>query len=157
MDSPCYRVNTPSVIYEQFDGELVAIHLDTGAYHSLTGAGADAFLLLAEEATASELATALSAKYDASDEQIAKTMVPFLAALQAEKLIAGVDVRRPRDPLQLPSSGSKLPFAPPSLEAYHDLQSLFLLDPVHEVGDQGWPHAPQEPQGSAGIKDGPQG
>lgn len=157
MDSLCYRVNVPSVIYEQFDWELVAIHLDTGAYHSLTGAGADAFLLLSEEATASELATVLATKYDASVDQIAKTMVPFLAALQAEKLITIVDVRRSRDALQLTSAGSKLPFAPPSLEAYHDLQSLFLLDPVHEVGDQGWPHPPEESQSGAPMKDGPRG
>lgn len=157
MENPCYRVNSPSVIYEQFDGELVAIHLDTGAYHSLTGAGADAFLLLAEEATAPELAAALAKKYDAGVDQISKTMVPFLAALQAEKLITTVEMRKSRGPLQLASAGSKISFAPPSLEAYHDLQSLFLLDPVHEVGDQGWPHPSEESQGAGQIKDGPQG
>jgi hypothetical protein len=147
MGNLCYRVNAPSVIYEQFDGELVAIHLDTGAYHSLLGAGADAFLLLTAEATAPELSEALGMKYDASPEQISKALTPFLAALEAEKLIAPVEVRQSRDPLVLPVTGPKLPFAPPSLDAYHDLQSLFLLDPVHEVGDRGWPQPLEETQG----------
>jgi hypothetical protein len=157
MNGRCFRVNSPSVIYEQFDGELVAIHLDTGAYHSLLGVGADAFLLLTEEATASELAEALGTKYDASVDQISKALAPFLAALEAEKLIATVEARRSRDPLQLASSGPKLAFEPPSLEAYHDLQSLFLLDPVHEVGDQGWPQSAEGTAGAAQGEDGGRG
>ena len=151
MGSQCFRVNSPAVIYEQFDGELVAIHLDTGAYHSLLGAAADAFLLLAEEATAAELAEALATKYDASAEQIATALTPFLAALEAEKLIATVEVRHSPQALRLASAGARLPFVPPSLEAYHDLQSLFLLDPVHEVGDQGWPHPPEAASGNGGV------
>ena len=31
----CFRMNSPSVIYERFGDEVVAIHLDTGVYHSL--------------------------------------------------------------------------------------------------------------------------
>lgn len=139
MDTACFRVDTPAVIYERFDTELVAIHLDTGSYHSLVGAAADAFILLTEEATAGELAEALEAKYEGSPEDIAKALGPFLAALEVEKLIVKVEVRTPRGPLQLQPETPKLPFVPPSLEAYHDLQSLFLLDPVHEVGDRGWP------------------
>lgn len=139
MDSACYRVDSPSVIYEKFDAELVAIHLDTGSYHSLMGAAADAFLLLSDEATAIELADALQTKYQGSAEDIGKALGPFLTALEREKLIAKVEVRKARGPLVLLADGAKLPFVPPSLEAYHDLQSLFLLDPVHEVGDRGWP------------------
>jgi hypothetical protein len=152
MESQCFRVDAPTVIYEQFDGELVAIHLDTGAYHSLVGAGADAFLLLTEEATPEELAVALETKYEASTSDIAKALVPFLAALEAEKLIAKVDVRRTRDPLKLASAGPKVPFGAPTLQAYHDLQSLFLLDPVHEVGDQGWPHAAEPRSSKEGVE-----
>jgi hypothetical protein len=138
MEDVCYRVDSPSVIYENFDGELVAIHLDTGAYHSLMGPAADAFLLLTEEATARELAEALQTKYDAT----------FLRDLEAEKLIAHVEERRTRGSLQLAKEQTKLPFVKPSLQAYHDLQSLFLLDPVHEVDEQGWPQ-PLKPAKSA--------
>jgi hypothetical protein len=139
MQALTYRIDSPSVIFERFDGELVAIHLDTGAYHSLFGAAADAFSLLVEEATVDDLAEALQRKYDASSTAIAAALVPFLAALDAEKLIVTVAQGGPRRPLSLEAEEPRLPFTPPTLEAYHDLQGLFLLDPVHEVGDQGWP------------------
>jgi hypothetical protein len=148
MEDVCYRVDSPSVIYENFDGELVAIHLDTGAYHSLMGPAADAFLLLTEEATARELAEALQTKYDATPDAICEALTPFLRDLEAEKLIAHVEERRTRGSLQLAKEQTKLPFVKPSLQAYHDLQSLFLLDPVHEVDEQGWPQ-PLKPAKSA--------
>ena len=134
-----YRVNTPSVIYELFDGELVAIHLETGAYHSLFGVAADTFLLLNQEATIEEMAAALHTKYEATPEVIAASLPPFLEALTAEQLLATVEAATSRGPLQLEVPAARLPFTPPTLEAYHDLQALFLLDPVHEVGAQGWP------------------
>jgi hypothetical protein len=31
------------------------------------------------------------------------------------------------------------PFEPPVLEQYTDMQDLLLLDPIHEVDEQGWP------------------
>ncbi|MCU1244771.1 MAG: hypothetical protein JWN02_681, partial [Acidobacteria bacterium] len=31
--------------------------------------------------------------------------------------------------------------ARPRLERYTDMQEIILLDPVHKVDSQGWPHA----------------
>ncbi|MBZ5601728.1 MAG: PqqD family protein [Acidobacteriia bacterium] len=146
MAEECFRINAPAVIYERFDDELVAIHLDTGAYHSLVGAAADAFVLLSEEATAGELAEALAGRYAAEAGQIRSALDPFLEQLQKEQLIVAVETRQARGPLKLAGDATGLPFVPPNVEAYHDLESLFLLDPVHEVGDEGWPQAlPDQP------------
>jgi hypothetical protein len=143
MEELCFRVNTPEVLYEKFDDELVAIHLETGSYHSLFGAAADAFVLLAEEATVPELAEALSQKYAAGAEQIAAALGDFIAQLQKENLIAVVETRKARGPLQIPGTETGMPFVPPSVAAYHELQGLFLLDPIHEVGEEGWPQMRQ--------------
>ncbi len=147
MPETCFRVNAPAVIHEKFDDELVAINLDTGVYHSLAGSAADAFQLLTQEATQREVAEALATKYAASVDEIHTTLSPFFHQLRKEDLICQVDVRTSRDPLQLAGVGSNLPFGVPMLEAYRDLQSLFLLDPVHEVGEEGWPGpAPGAPE-----------
>jgi len=147
MSELCFRINAPSVIHEKFDDELVAINLDTGVYHSLAGAAADAFQLLTEEATQGEVAEALATKYAANVETIQTALTPFFQQLRKEDLICQVDVRSPRGPLQLAGAGSGLPLVAPTLEAYRDLQSLFLLDPVHEVGEEGWPStAPGPPE-----------
>lgn len=144
MAEPCFRVNAPAVIFERFDEELVAINMDKGTYHSMAGPAADAFLLLSEEGTVGELAGALANKYAATPEQIATTLAPFLDQLREEQLIVSVETRKPRDPLRIAGNESGVPFAAPSLQAFRDLEGLLLLDPVHEVGDEGWP-PPAEP------------
>ncbi len=144
MGEPCYRVNAPAVIFERFDEELVAINMDKGTYHSMAGSAADAFVLLAEEATSGELAGALSTKYTASPGEIETALAPFLDQLRDEQLIVSVETRKPRGPLQLAGSESALAFTAPTLQAFRDLEGLLLLDPVHEVGDEGWP-PPSEP------------
>jgi hypothetical protein len=60
MAESCFRINAPSVIFESFDEDLVAINTDKGSYHSMAGSVADAFMLLSEEATPGELAGVLS-------------------------------------------------------------------------------------------------
>ncbi len=93
------------------------------------------------------MAEALATKYAASVDEIHTALNPFFQQLRKEDLICQVDVRTPRGTLQLAGVGSNLPLGIPSLEAYRDLQSLFLLDPVHEVGEEGWPGpAPGSPE-----------
>jgi hypothetical protein len=87
MSQPRFRVNTPSVIFERFDEEVVAINMDKGTYHSMAGPAADAFVLLSEEATPEELAEALSNRYAATPEQIGTALSPFLEQLENEQLI----------------------------------------------------------------------
>jgi Coenzyme PQQ synthesis protein D (PqqD) len=145
MSQPCFRINSPSVIFERFDDEVVAIHMDKGTYHSMAGSAADAFLLLADEASAGELANALSNRYAATPEQIGSALAPFLEQLQSEQLIVPVVTPKRQDPLRIPGGETGLPFGAPSLQAFRDLEGLLLLDPVHEVGDEGWP-PPAEPK-----------
>ena len=145
MTEACFRINAPSVIFEHFDEELVAINMDKGTYHSMAGSAADAFVLLSEEATAGELAGVLSNKYAATPEQIETALASFLEQLRNEQLIVPVETRKPRDPLRIAGNESGLAFAAPSLQAFRDLEGLLLLDPIHEVGDEGWPQA-SEPE-----------
>ncbi|MBZ5608245.1 MAG: PqqD family peptide modification chaperone [Acidobacteriia bacterium] len=144
MGEWCFRVNAPSVVYEQFDNELVAIHMGTGVYHSMVGVATDAFVLLSKEATAAELAEALATRYAATSSEILTALAPFLEELQKEQLIVRVETPKPREPLRVAGDESGLPFVPPSLEAFKDLEGLLLLDPIHEVDDEGWP-PPSQP------------
>jgi hypothetical protein len=141
MADVCFRVNTPTVVYERFDDELVAINMSTGVYHSMMGAATDAFVLLAEEATAQELADALASKYAAQPAEIRGALDPFLQDLEKEQLIAPVETRKERGPLAVEGDQTGAPFVAPSLQTFNDLEGLLLLDPIHEVGDEGWPSA----------------
>jgi len=142
MPDACFRINSSEVVYERFDDELVAINLSAGTYHSMIGAAIDAFVLLSEEATIAELAGALGTKYAAEPAEIEMALAPFLERLQEEQLIVPATARKPRGALGLAANGNRLPFIPPSLQAHRDLANVLLLDPIHEVGDEGWPGAP---------------
>lgn len=142
MTNTRFRVDSSSVVYETFDEELVAIHLSRGSYHSMSGAGTDAFLLLLKEATTIEVSEALAAKYAASPGEIVEALGPFIEQLLEQELIQPVDSSAPATPLRVEAKGERLPFEAPVLEAFNDLEGLLLLDPIHEVGEEGWPAPP---------------
>jgi hypothetical protein len=89
----------------------------------------------------------LQVRYAADDAQVAAAVSSFLAELTADQLIAPSDegpVASIPDP---PPAAEQSPFAPPKLERYTDMQEIILLDPVHKVDSQGWPHpAPSVPE-----------
>ena len=98
-----FRVNSPNVIHETIEGEVILIDLKTGTYYSLRDSGA---------------AIWQSIEQGAGEDDI-----------EAEPMA------RPSD-----NGAARLPFAAPVLEKHTDMQDLILLDPVHEVGAEGWPH-----------------
>jgi hypothetical protein len=140
-------LNDASVIFERFGEEVVAIHLGSGRYYSLPGVAGDMFLLLVGAPTVAELAEALAAKYDAPAQAIADDLRGFVRQLLDESLIVerkhskGHSVAAPTT-----FQETRLPYAAPVVHAHRDLENLFLVDPIHETGDAGWPQVkPAEP------------
>lgn len=125
------EVNTPSCSAEDFDGEIVAINLDTGRYFSIKDAAA---LVWQDLVSGHAVETVLAAL--AGDAALTASTRQFIAELQAEGLLrpAG-EPAAATTPLQ---SGAGM--AAPLLDAFGDMESLLLLDPVHEVDESvGWP------------------
>lgn len=155
MTSPYrLRLNEADTIFERFDEEIIAVQLATGAYHSITGTGVDAFLLLLFEPTVEEIAEALAEKYDANPAAIQEDLEPFLERLREHSLISaqpangGSNGNRPA----LPHSGPRVAYAPPVIQLFSDLQELFLIDPVHEVGPKGWPQLISKPAAAVELR-----
>ena len=147
-----YRVNRPRVIAQEIDGEVVAIHLETGNYYSLLESGATVWAILEASATPDEIVEDLGARYEGSEEEMRETVAAFLSQLVAEGLVVaddgnGAPAPAVGDPesapvaLGVPTDGARTAFKAPLLEKFDDMQDLILLDPVHEVTEeQGWPH-----------------
>lgn len=144
-----YRVNRPRVIAQEIDGEVVAIHLETGNYYSLLESGATAWEALESSADLDTVVGRLTQRYEGAPEEMAEPVGAFLEQLQAEGLIVPVDSDAASDDGETPSITAKAAasvpreaFKAPMLEKFDDMQDLILLDPVHEVTEeQGWPHA----------------
>jgi hypothetical protein len=138
-----YRVNAPHVIAETIGGETIIVHLSTGCYFNLGGAGPEVWEGIAAERPENAITQRLVAQYDAAPEEIEGAVSRLIAELQREELIVpseGDGVAADPAPGEEPAA-SREPFIEPTLNKFTDMQDIILLDPVHEVDARGWPHA----------------
>ncbi len=139
MESARFRVNSPTVVSETVDGEVVMIHLDSGNYYSLRSTGAVIWDAIERGVSLGAITSALDAtSHNGAD--VGAQVGSFVEQLRAEELIVPADVSRSAaitaDTIERPADAFELPV----LEKYTDMQHLILLDPVHEVDeDEGWP------------------
>ncbi len=144
MTRTFFRINAPQVVYQVIEGEAIIIDLETGAYFSLVGTGAAAWERLAQIASLDDIVQTLMAQYAGNRAEIQRDAEQFLYELEREALITP-SAEPP--PTRLPAAVSaldaatRLPFHPPALAKYTDMQDLLLLDPIHGVDEQGWPVA----------------
>jgi hypothetical protein len=103
-----FRINTPAVVSEIFDDEIVIIHLESGAYYSLDQSGADIWKLLQQGADLAEINTRLSAAYSVSPDEMAQIVPQFVKELTQEQLI----IPTPTSPQPLHGSTDKMTLHP---------------------------------------------
>jgi hypothetical protein len=137
--TPAYVANRDSVVCEKFDDEAVLINFETGTYFSLRGTAPEIWTLVQSPNTVDRIAQRLGAEEPEAREAI-ETM---LAQLVAQSCVLVRDVED-ADLVDIPNSTPGVrPFTPPVVQAFHDLQELIVVDPVHEADAMdGWPHRP---------------
>ena len=148
---PIWSIKASGVIHQEFDGEVVVIDLASGSYFSLAGSGGALWRQLGSGgATADALAAMLVSLHEVDAAQAKADVAAFLADLAREGLVVRSDGGpqsddAPRDAASSAGAGAgaaRSPYVAPKVNAFHDLQELFLLDPVHDVDpSEGWPHA----------------
>jgi hypothetical protein len=135
-----YLIN-PQVIHETIDGETIIIDLGSGTYFSLQGAAPSIWNGLAAGEGNAQIVARLQSLYTADEAQLSGALDGFLQKLLGDGLIAPgevtADVPAPASP---EPAGERVPFVVPKLERFEDMQDIILLDPVHKVDSQGWPH-----------------
>ncbi len=144
MENARFRVNTPDVMHETIDGEVIVINLTSGNYYSVRGAGTDVWELVqaAPSVSAAEVVHALAARFDGERSEIDVQISRFLDELRDEGLLASVERAGGHAAVVVDGADvEKRAFEAPRLEKYTDMQDLVLLDPVHQVDEAGWPQA----------------
>jgi hypothetical protein len=136
---PRLRINSENVVHETIDGEVIIIDLSSGSYFSLSGSGPAIWEALGGGgATAAEVGESLGYRYEAPAEEIASAVSGLLDELGSNNLIASAETASKVGPGPAPGAGRE-PFVAPKFERYNDMRDYFLLDPIHEVGPEGWP------------------
>ncbi len=129
-----FEVNTPSVISERFESEFIVIHLESGAYFSLRDSAADAWNRFEAGQTLDEITSEWSNRFP-KEAGVRNDLSVFL-----DELLAAALLRENKSALGSSTAGVAFAaYEAPKLEVYTDMQDLLLLDPVHDVGEAGWP------------------
>ena len=142
-----YTVNRPMVSAEDFDGETVVIHFDTGNYYSLDNFGSLLWQAIESGSNLGQLPEILQNHFPAAETAWADLVDKVTAELLKEDLI-----RPLAEPPQKPSKDLDLTILGPAprpadlgtVSKFDDLQEMLLMDPIHDIDDEaGWPHARQ--------------
>jgi Coenzyme PQQ synthesis protein D (PqqD) len=133
------RANVEMVVHETIDGETILIHMGTGTYYSIDGAGSDAFILAAAGHSEEQIVARLAERYTTDRDRVAAGVSALVGELLDEELLVRAEHEGGAD-VELPEPAG--PFADPELHRYTDMQEFILVDPLHDVDvAAGWPHA----------------
>jgi len=139
-----FKIN-PRIIFENIDGEVIMIHLDVGQYFSLHGLAAQLWGFIEKSVSTQKMIEIVTGYYQEDVQKIDHAVRKFLKELESASLIVPIiqkkelllDTNHAIKLVDLPNA-----FTQPQLQQYTDMEELLLIDPVHEVDDEGWPHRP---------------
>ena len=132
-----YSVDEDSVIFEEIDGEMVVINLQTGCYYSLNSDAALAWRLVSNGFAISDILELGDGGQES--ERLGAALRGIVRDFEAERLLqkASGAVGRNHAAIDgLDPAGIRNP----SMQKHEDIQEMLKLDPIHEVTDLGWPN-----------------
>jgi hypothetical protein len=151
MEKRGYIVRPSGVAHETIDGETVILDMQKGTYYRLEGVACIVWEQLAAGASLEQLCSGLAARFTTAPETLERQLLEFLDGLRTDNLIVAHETNgsTAAPPIaDVPMSDVRAAFPGLSIHRFTDLQELFLLDPVHEVDDTGWPSASPPSGGS---------
>jgi hypothetical protein len=142
METPTYfRLPGTHIVAESVDGEALIINLDTGSYYSAEGTADAIWSLLSQGVSVEETTARLEKAWDAKAGLIAASVREMALEFAAEGLLIPGTSEDQARAVPATSPAARSPFVAPELRKYTDMQELLVLDPVHEVDEEGWPNA----------------
>ena len=138
IDMQHFKINSPKVIHQNIENEVMIIHLDKGVYYNLNQTGVAIWNSLILGESDEDVLKKLVLEYEGNPLEIQSFFHEFCKELLAEGLILPWE-KAQENPKQQACICDKQPFIKPVLNKYTDMQELLLLDPIHEVDSVGWP------------------
>ena len=141
-----FKINTPKVVFENYENEVVLINLNSGIYYSISNTAAEIFSQIEKEQSKSCILDEVINKYEGNTSAMVASVEKFIEHLLNEGLIISEGKSFDSSPspdkekVNKNSNPVKLLFESPVLNRYSDMQDLLLLDPVHDVDETGWPN-----------------
>jgi len=143
--SSTFRIRRPEVVSEVFEGEAVVVDLRLGRYYSLSPLAAELWSRLDSEPDLEALAACFMPRW-ATDAR--ERVEEFLARLVDAELVTRHERSAGLPAVSLaPVERTEGEF---EIESFTDLEELLVLDPIHELDENGWPKPPGRAEEPAG-------
>ena len=124
----------PRLASDIFDGEYIIANLDTGLYYSIQGLAVALVNALPFEAP-SPVILKLSEAFPDHSDAIQKELAGVFQELQQEDIIRESATGVAAEPGLYTTPERCIPS---KFNRYADMQDLLLLDPIHDVDEDGW-------------------
>lgn len=124
----------PRLAADIFDNEYIIANLDTGLYYSIQGLAVSLVQALPFEGPAEPIQK-LSSSFPGNSSNIENELNTVWKQLLEEEVIKQSNMQ------VVPKTGwsPAAEYAPSRFNRYADMQDLLMLDPIHEVDEEGWP------------------
>lgn len=140
-----FKINTPKVVQETIDGEVVIVNLKKGYYYSLLDLSAEIWSYIEKGISREEIIKLIIQKYSGNEDDISSQIHDFFQELLIEEIIiVNLDpqnISEKSNEILEAINTDKPIFTTPKLTKYTDMEELLALDPIHEVDEMGWPNA----------------
>jgi hypothetical protein len=132
-----HTVNSPDIVAEDFDGQIVILNLASGHYYSLDGIAGKIWGMIVSGHGLGAIISSIAA----NRPELAEDGAAFIHQLLALGLIRPDPSRDLAADMAGDWSGG-----PPRLDTYDDLAELIAADPIHDVDEEiGWPATRKAP------------
>ncbi len=135
-----FKLDPHRVVGETIDDETILVDLETGAYYSLTGSGPQIWALLAAGCSEENIVDELCRRHPRDGAAIAGEAAALIDQLHDEGLLEESELSGEPAPAPVEESSAGERFEPPVFERFTDMENFLRMDPIHEAGEDGWPH-----------------
>lgn len=143
-----YLINTPKVVDEIFEDEIIIINFDNGDYFTLRQSAVNIWKGIKNRQSMAMIVENLQTQYEANEEEVENAVLQMIDTFIKENLIRSNNEVVDKNDIITEKVTARIPFEPPIFEKFTDMNDLLLLDPVHDVDEKGWPHV--DPSGQNG-------
>lgn len=140
-----FKIN-PDIVYDTIDGEVILLDIERGNYYQLKSEAVQVWSEIASRkiSSAAVISDSLAKSIAYSPDEILRSISPFIDQLESEHIL--LEIKRPKDNngnaslsnVKREKTENKFPM--PILLKYTDMQSILLLDPIHDTDEKGWPN-----------------
>lgn len=134
-----FRINTPQIVNETIDGEVVIINFENGNYYSCNALGCEIWSLIEQRQSVEDIIKVVNNRYESNALNLGAIVRAFLDELEQNQLIVSTEKGATSTPDLTASYPKHSVTTPPELHKFEDMQELLLLDPIHDVDSAGWP------------------